>query len=342
MSSGWGCRSRHAPIAETCHNFPERLPSKSNEMPRARSLRVAPIAVFLTVAVVALAANANGAPRPQALVAQDLHTGYGLLRPGAGSLVPFVEPFRSAAEVAWSPEGSAVAFTRPDRGGERLFVQHGAGVPQRVLDAPASPLLQPVWAPQGELLAIVRLVRAKGNGATRVFVIDGAGRNRQITASVNDGVSDVSPSWSRDGRRILFVRRSPGASALVVAPVTASASHVLIRERVTGQGRGRGITSAAWSPSGTMVAFIDGDGVKLLRVRDLRVTLVAAATSAFNPVWSPDSRRLAWGERSSPSGADGLTTFVASLATGVKTKLGDGLVPFQWPAKCLCDRFVSG
>lgn len=130
-------------------------------------------------------------------------------------------------------------------------------------------------------------------GGCRVHTMsrDGAGKRR-----VTDSVSH-SPSWSPDGRRIVFA----GSSSRCCA-TDGGAIHVMdddgsdVRQLTRGSFRD---SEPAWSPDGRTIAFVresaDGSDVYVVHAeggRPRRVTAMQA--SETNPAWSPDSRRIAF------------------------------------------------
>lgn len=107
---------------------------------------------------------------------------------------------------------------------------------------------------------------------------DGRGYKR-ITAG-----DDSTPSWSPDGSRIAFARRSGGQSDVWV--VNADGSRL------------RRLTSApgaeshpSWSPDGSKIAYDSAAGISLMRASGGSSSFVAAGS---DPAWSPDGGRIAY------------------------------------------------
>jgi TolB protein len=70
---------------------------------------------------------------------------------------------------------------------------------------------------------------------------------RQLTRPPR-GLVDVTPTWSPDGKRIAFARRSSSTGAVLV--VDTNGRHV--RRLTTGDGDSR---SPAWTPNGKRILF---------------------------------------------------------------------------------------
>jgi TolB protein len=132
-----------------------------------------------------------------------------------------------------------------------------------------------------------------GNGVYTVRASDG-GDLKRLTKSP-PGAADGYPRYSPDGRRIVFLRNSPG-----VDPSGAGALFV-VNSDGTGLRRitpwGYAFLSQSWSPDGKWIAFerpygelylVHPNGTGLHRIPlDL-----PAGAGAENPAWSPDGSWL--------------------------------------------------
>ena len=144
--------------------------------------------------------------------------------------------------------------------------------------------VDPAWSPNGHEIAFA----SRRDGRMHIYVMSADGRStRRVTGSPMD---DDHPSWSPDGRRIVFSREG----ALFVVPASGGAA------RRVGHGTGSA-ADPAWSPDGKLIAYDyrkPGFSIRELYVMradgtDSRQVTTLGLTSA-NPAWSPDGRRLAF------------------------------------------------
>src|SRR5439155_9842431 len=122
--------------------------------------------------------------------------------------------------LGWSPDGTRIAFSRDagPTGQESLWVVAATrGRPRRLTDCrPAwCADVDPVWSPNGQLLAFRRTALASPGDLYTVRP-DGSGLTRIA--------SGADPQWSPDGRRIAFDEKD----SIAVANADGSNVHVLV------------------------------------------------------------------------------------------------------------------
>lgn len=104
---------------------------------------------------------------------------------------------------SWSPDGRQIVFESDRSGGQQLYIMNADGSGQRRISFGAGRYAEPAWSPRGDLVAFTRI----GGGQLRVGVMrpDGSGE-RMLT----DSWQDEGPSWSPNGRVIVFFRTPRG------------------------------------------------------------------------------------------------------------------------------------
>jgi TolB protein len=121
-----------------------------------------------------------------------------------------------------------------------------------------------------------------------IWVVNASGRGaRRVTSSPS--ARDIDPSWSPDGRRIVFK----------AVPVTAgpnSRASAIVVVNIDGSGRrtvspAQDVESPSWSPDGTLIAFQLKGKIALVQPdgRGLRVLPIHGGC----PSWAPNSEVIA-------------------------------------------------
>ena len=112
-------------------------------------------------------------------------------------------------EPSWSPDGRSIAFVRIDpasyQSGVWIVGPNGQGL-HRIL-AGVKSATDPVWSPDGARMLFedgraIYTVRPDGKGLRRIV---------SLAADAQGAVEDPQPSWSPDGRWIVFCQFRTGA-----------------------------------------------------------------------------------------------------------------------------------
>ncbi|MEW6542318.1 MAG: Tol-Pal system beta propeller repeat protein TolB [Nitrospirota bacterium] len=138
---------------------------------------------------------------------------------------------------SWSPTGRELAFVSDRGGGPQIYLMGADGSNLRRLTFEGDYNAAPAWSPKGNWIAHVCRTQER---QYKLCLITPDGLKRiQITAGT--GVDD-SPSWSPDGRHLVFSSTSGGKSHIYMIT-----SEGLDLERLTSGGSHH--SSPSWSPA---------------------------------------------------------------------------------------------
>jgi serine/threonine-protein kinase len=122
-----------------------------------------------------------------------------------------------------------------------------------------------------------------------------------LTRIAYEGTYDYRPSWTQDGRSILFVSDRSGQSELYQAPADGSGSATLVRRDPRAIDEGEFSRDARW----LIYRTGSGGGRDIYGVRlngdSTPVPLVTSSFEDYSPALSPDGRWLAYGSDESGS-----------------------------------------
>ncbi len=155
---------------------------------------------------------------------------------------------------AWSPDGSKIAFSSQRTGSDQIFVMNTDGSnPVQISDGTASDR-SPAWSPDGAKIAFVS--DRYGNdrkGNDDIFVMDADG-SKNVVRLTEVMEYDLYPSWSHDGRFLLFSSSRDGAQEVFIMK-----SDGALQTRLTLTDNFYELESV-WSPDDLGFAFAGGKG----------------------------------------------------------------------------------
>ena len=215
---------------------------------------------------------------------------------------------------SWSPDGNRIAFTSKRDGHAMgghltgdIYVMDADGRNQQNITNNPSYDTSPAWSPDGNRIAFSS--NRDGRFNWEIYVIDADGGNLQRLTNnpdPNGHPDDRYPSWSPDGKRIVFSARRAWHvehnldTTYEIYVIDADGRN---EQRLT-ENRNNEL-SPVWSPDGNRIAFsadrkgdfvswdiyvMDADGGNEERLTNNR-------TFDWFPAWSPDGERIAFVSR---------------------------------------------
>ena len=198
-------------------------------------------------------------------------------------------------QPSWSPDGQRIAYHSRKRGGIWIVPALG-GAPKQLTETGA----RPMWSPDGSLIAFQsrdpggELSNSRAMPPSTIWIIPSqGGRPKQITQPGNPAGGHGAPSWSPDGKRIVF-EDSDFADVTVwsiavdgsdpkkiingTQPIYAGdGRHIYFMGRYTGESE---LSRIPVSPSGEPI----GEPTTVLQARE--------GAYFSGPVVSPDGKRI--------------------------------------------------
>lgn len=186
---------------------------------------------------------------------------------------------------AWSPDGSAIAWTSYKRENPDLYIKQLASGRTRVLSSLPGINTGAAFSPDGKKVALTR----SKNGDSDIYVIDAA-TGRDLKRITTGGGIDVAPSWSPDGTKLVFSSERSGGSQVFVHEIASGSTRRISRF-------GAFNFDPVWSPDGKRIAYTGrDDGAFDIFVVNVETGNTKRITEAQgdneDPTWAPNSQYL--------------------------------------------------
>lgn len=139
-------------------------------------------------------------------------SGIRMIRPDGTDEQPIADLPADTGHMAWSPDGSRIAFDRVVEGGFRLFVLDVVTSEIRSLGSTSG--FSPAWSPDGSQIAFCS---ARGLG-----VVPAAGGEARWLNAHRPGLNEF-PSWSPDGTQIAYESDQLGHESVCTIDVATGA-----------------------------------------------------------------------------------------------------------------------
>lgn len=214
---------------------------------------------------------------------------------------------------AWNPTGTSIAYSTYMPAA--IIVRDLQTMRSRTLATGGGVYFSPVFSPDGESVAYTHGI---DDGTDIYSTPVGGGGQRKL--SVGRGSDNVTPSFSPDGRRIVFMSQRAGHPELWTMDADGTNAETLTLD--FGENVYR--ANPDWSPDGQRIAFQSQFGstfqVMTIALRDKSMKQLTSDGRNEEPSWAPDGRHLAFS--SNRSGVKQL--WVLDVETGRTRQLTRG------------------
>jgi len=103
----------------------------------------------------------------------------------------------------YSPDGTYITFNSDRGGAQQIYTMRADGGDVKRISFGDGRYATPVWSPRGDLIAFTKMQR--GRFSIGIMRVDGSGER-----ILSESFLDEAPTWSPNGRVLMFFRQEPG------------------------------------------------------------------------------------------------------------------------------------
>ena len=185
-----------------------------------------------------------------------------------------ISPVTKVTSLAWSPDGTRIAFIANRGGDQRIFVMNADGTDLvRLTDHPAGNGA-PAWSPDGRRIAFT----SQRFGNDEIFVINADGT--ELVNLTHHSADDAAPVWSPDGDRIAFTSNRSGNNEIYMMNAVVEGRRYFRKD-------GAEVSEEDYNKLAPFLKGVIALGADLIQLTD-------HPAHDISPSWSPDGNRIAF------------------------------------------------